>query len=255
MNSDSSCSSSGFNFHPKYMASGKEAMTDPAMYHRHTDLHDSSNYCTPMESLTATPQHKLPDVHQFTAQASGMQDMQGWPKPMAWPSEAEFPGFALTKTLSTLTATQPQRPRGEKKPIPEDQKDEKYFERRRRNNDAARRSRDSRKQREDNLATRASYLETTNNVLRARIMAVQEEIGHLKSRWVQKSQEQVVVNSQLQQVVVNSQLQQVVVNSQLQQDVVNSQLQLDVSQNYGNGPTPMLNVNQMHKLHIGSSNR
>jgi hypothetical protein len=43
------------------------------------------------------------------------------------------------------------RPRGEKRPIPEDQKDEKYFERRKRNNEAAKKSRDARKMREDRV--------------------------------------------------------------------------------------------------------
>ena len=43
------------------------------------------------------------------------------------------------------------RPRGEKKPIPEDQKDEKYYERRKRNNQAAKKSRDARKIREDQV--------------------------------------------------------------------------------------------------------
>lgn len=44
------------------------------------------------------------------------------------------------------------RPRGEKRPIPEEQKDEKYFERRRRNNEAAKKSRDARKLREDRVS-------------------------------------------------------------------------------------------------------
>lgn len=43
------------------------------------------------------------------------------------------------------------RLRGEKRPIPDDQKDEKYFERRRRNNQAAKKSRDARKFREDQV--------------------------------------------------------------------------------------------------------
>lgn len=43
------------------------------------------------------------------------------------------------------------RPRGEKRPIPEEQKDEKYFERRKRNNEAAKKSRDQRKMREDRV--------------------------------------------------------------------------------------------------------
>lgn len=44
------------------------------------------------------------------------------------------------------------RPRSEKKPIPDDQKDEKYYERRKRNNQAAKKSRDARKIREDNVS-------------------------------------------------------------------------------------------------------
>lgn len=44
------------------------------------------------------------------------------------------------------------RHRGEKKAIPEEQKDGKYFERRKRNNEAAKRSRDARKLREDRVS-------------------------------------------------------------------------------------------------------
>lgn len=44
------------------------------------------------------------------------------------------------------------RPRGEKRPIPEELKDEKYFERRKRNNEAAKKSRDARKMREDRVS-------------------------------------------------------------------------------------------------------
>lgn len=45
------------------------------------------------------------------------------------------------------------RQRGEKKPIPDDLKDEKYYERRKRNNQAAKKSRDARKMREDHVRT------------------------------------------------------------------------------------------------------
>jgi hypothetical protein len=44
------------------------------------------------------------------------------------------------------------RPRSEKKPIPDEQKDEKYYERRKRNNQAAKKSRDARKIREDHVS-------------------------------------------------------------------------------------------------------
>jgi primosomal protein N'' len=58
----------------------------------------------------------------------------------------------LTRALTGVgTCASAKRPRGEKKPIPEDQKDEKYYERRKRNNQAAKKSRDARKIREDQV--------------------------------------------------------------------------------------------------------
>ena len=45
-------------------------------------------------------------------------------------------------------------------------KDGKYFERRKRNNVAAKKSRDARKQREDEIAIRASFLEKENSILK-----------------------------------------------------------------------------------------
>jgi len=53
-------------------------------------------------------------------------------------------------TTNGITALH-RRPRSEKKPIPDDQKDEKYYERRKRNNQAAKKSRDARKIREDHV--------------------------------------------------------------------------------------------------------
>ncbi|XP_055314542.1 uncharacterized protein LOC129575287 isoform X2 [Sitodiplosis mosellana] len=72
------------------------------------------------------------------------------------------------------------RQRGEKRPIPEEQKDEKYFERRKRNNEAAKKSRDARKVREDRIAFRAALLEQENAILRAQILALREELATLQ---------------------------------------------------------------------------
>ncbi|XP_012153399.1 uncharacterized protein LOC100883530 isoform X1 [Megachile rotundata] len=72
------------------------------------------------------------------------------------------------------------RPRSEKKPIPDDQKDEKYYERRKRNNQAAKKSRDARKIREDHIALRATMLEHENAILRAQVITLREEAQCLR---------------------------------------------------------------------------
>ncbi|XP_034231453.1 CCAAT/enhancer-binding protein beta [Thrips palmi] len=82
--------------------------------------------------------------------------------------------------LPLPAASAPRRPRSEKKPTPEDQKDQRYLERRRRNNRAAKKSRDARRAREDQVALRAALLEHENAVLRAQVMTLREETHSLR---------------------------------------------------------------------------
>jgi len=59
-------------------------------------------------------------------------------------------------------------------------KDEAYWERRRKNNDAAKRSRDSRRQKEDDMALRAALLEQENVRLRMQLDQLRGEIDRLR---------------------------------------------------------------------------
>ena len=65
-------------------------------------------------------------------------------------------------------------------------KDGKYFERRKRNNLAAKKSRDARKAREDEIAVRASFLEKENAILRAQVATLREEANSLRQLLLQK---------------------------------------------------------------------
>ncbi|GLV38044.1 uncharacterized protein CBL_07842 [Carabus blaptoides fortunei] len=91
---------------------------------------------------------------------------------------------------SLVSSTSPRRQRGEKKPIPDEQKDDKYFERRRRNNQAAKKSRDARKMREDQIAFRATMLEHENAILRAQILTLREEATSLRQMLIAKKTDQ-----------------------------------------------------------------
>ncbi|GFR65480.1 D site-binding protein [Elysia marginata] len=106
---------------------------------------------------------------------------------------------ALARALSTLSADRNRRPRSEKKPIPDEQKDDKYFERRRRNNEAAKKSRDARKAREDELAIRASYLEKDNSILKVQVHSMREEAMKMRELWVAKCQGLAISRQQMQQ--------------------------------------------------------
>ncbi|XP_060077322.1 hepatic leukemia factor-like [Ylistrum balloti] len=91
----------------------------------------------------------------------------------------------LARALAAVQQTQ-KRPRSEKKAFPSEQKDSKYFERRKRNNLAAKKSRDARKSREDEISIRASFLEKENAILRAQVATLREEANSLKQLLLQK---------------------------------------------------------------------
>nr|XP_053633093.1 transcription factor ces-2-like [Cherax quadricarinatus] len=100
--------------------------------------------------------------------------------------QPEKVGGSTSLMVRALASTTPRRPRGEKKPIPETLKDDKYYERRKRNNLAAKKSRDARKQREDQVAIRASILEKENAILRAQVATLRDEAASLRQLLFQK---------------------------------------------------------------------
>jgi len=64
---------------------------------------------------------------------------------------------------------QPMSKKSKKQYVPDDLKDDKYWARRRKNNMAAKRSRDARRVKENQIAMRAAFLEKENAVLRAEL--------------------------------------------------------------------------------------
>merc|ERR1712079_482067 len=107
-------------------------------------------------------------------------------------SHAPIAAGATSLLAQALAKNVPRRPRGEKKPIPDNQKDNRYFERRRRNNLAAKKSRDQRKQREESVALRAGFLEKENAVLRAQLSNLKEEKNSLQALQLKRSQMRVL---------------------------------------------------------------
>ncbi|TRY99224.1 hypothetical protein DNTS_007591 [Danionella cerebrum] len=65
--------------------------------------------------------------------------------------------------------------------IPDDLKDDKYWARRRKNNMAAKRSRDARRLKENQIAIRAGFLEKENGALRQEVSELRKELGRCKN--------------------------------------------------------------------------
>jgi len=77
---------------------------------------------------------------------------------------------------------QPMIKKSKKVFVPEDLKDDKYWARRKKNNHAAKRSRDARRIKENQIAMRAAYLEKENSTLKAEMDKIRRENARLKHR-------------------------------------------------------------------------
>lgn len=90
-------------------------------------------------------------------------------------SNGRHSGDGSKSPLGELSA----RKRG--RPVAPDLKDEAYWERRRKNNEAAKRSRDARRSKETEIALRAAFLEQENLMLRVEVQALKSETAKLRS--------------------------------------------------------------------------
>lgn len=76
---------------------------------------------------------------------------------------------------------QPMIKKAKKVFVPEEQKDEKYWQRRKKNNVAAKRSRDARRLKENQITVRAAFLERENAALRSEVADLRKECGRYKN--------------------------------------------------------------------------
>ncbi|XP_058678678.1 LOW QUALITY PROTEIN: D site-binding protein [Ammospiza caudacuta] len=76
---------------------------------------------------------------------------------------------------------QPMARKARKVHVPDEQKDEKYWSRRSRNNAAAKRSRDARRLKENQISVRAAFLERENAALRVEVAAARRELQRFRA--------------------------------------------------------------------------
>ncbi|KAG9338840.1 hypothetical protein JZ751_025279 [Albula glossodonta] len=76
---------------------------------------------------------------------------------------------------------QPMIKKAKKVFVPEEQKDEKYWQRRKKNNVAAKRSRDARRLKENQITVRAAFLERENSALRQEVAELRKDYGRCKN--------------------------------------------------------------------------
>uniref|UniRef100_A0A3B4ACN0 Uncharacterized protein n=1 Tax=Periophthalmus magnuspinnatus TaxID=409849 RepID=A0A3B4ACN0_9GOBI len=129
----------------------------------------SSSSCPPL----LTPTGSGPDV-------MGMFDMEGSEMDMSEGSQQSFDPRRHSFSEEELKP-QPMIKKARKILVPDNLKDEKYWTRRYKNNEAAKRSRDARRLKENQISVRAAYLERENAALRQEVAEMRKELGRCRN--------------------------------------------------------------------------
>ncbi|XP_056300977.1 D site albumin promoter binding protein b [Pseudoliparis swirei] len=127
----------------------------------------SSSSCPPL----LTPTDSGPDGNGMYDMDSSDMDMSN--QPNYDPRRHSFSEEELKP--------QPMIKKARKILVPEGLKDEKYWTRRYKNNEAAKRSRDARRLKENQISVRAAYLERENATLRQEVAEIRKELGRCRN--------------------------------------------------------------------------
>jgi len=122
-------------------------------------------------SLKLTASDQMRSVYHLVASSSNSGTSQS-AKPAFDPATHHFSPEELKPT--------PIQRKSRKTLVREEDKDEKYWDKRRKNNMAAKRSREARRSRENQISLRASYLEKDNAALKEELLNVKEELQSLR---------------------------------------------------------------------------
>jgi len=122
-------------------------------------------------SLKLTAPDQMRAVYHLVASSSNSGTSQ--------PSKPAFDPATHHFSPEELKPTPIQR-KSRKTLVREEDKDEKYWDKRRKNNMAAKRSREARRSRENQISLRASYLEKDNAALKEELLNVKEELQSLR---------------------------------------------------------------------------
>jgi len=151
---------------------------------------------SPSHFLVAEPSHVKPTSSHYIASASPKST------PPGSPIRIEFQVSEQDLALSSIPGQEEFDPRRkqfseeELKPqpvikksrkvfVPEEMKDDKYWARRNKNNFAAKRSRDARRVKENQIAMRAAFLEKENGCLKDELTKLRKENTRLKAKVTQ----------------------------------------------------------------------
>ncbi|XP_077577279.1 D site albumin promoter binding protein b [Stigmatopora nigra] len=166
---------------------GLEVAQPPSLTGGNDCLHGSqtsmNDSCESPSSSSSSPSSSCPPLLTPTSGGSdavGIFDMDS--SDMVLSNGPGQQNFDPRQTFSEEELKpQPMVKKARKILVPDNLKDEKYWSRRYKNNEAAKRSRDARRLKENQISVRAAYLERENAALRQEVAEMRKELGRCRN--------------------------------------------------------------------------
>lgn len=164
-------------------ASGMPSVTQPLSH----DGHGYTNMAAPGGGHVPPMQHQPPHTphmmgHHERPKMHGDASGAGVTSSAALASGDSPPMDPMAGQPSSTTSVSGAKVPPKKRPlsVPEDMKDSTYWEKRKKNNESAKRSREARRMKEEQIAMRVVYLEQENLQLRTEVSLLKSEIEKLR---------------------------------------------------------------------------
>jgi len=166
---------------PMASPSQTEVMVDPRTF---SPLKGQSPDSSPAHSSSSGPSSPKVEFMVSEADLSLAQVPEHWPDEYNRSHNIGQEGFDPRRRSFSLEELRPQpmMKKSRKIFVPEDLKDDKYWCRRKKNNVAAKRSRDARRIKENQIALRAAYLEKLNSQLKEDNEKLKQEMKEMKKK-------------------------------------------------------------------------
>lgn len=144
-------------------------------HHKYRSEQSPPHHLSSNHQYLPTSNNVLTSHHHSNGSASPVENSTSYPAPASTLVSSTSPSPAASSNHNGNSNSR-KRPRS----LPDEQKDAAYWERRRKNNDAAKRSRDARRAKEDEIALRAALLEQENIKLRVEVASLKTETSRLR---------------------------------------------------------------------------
>jgi hypothetical protein len=173
-----------FNYYGNYYANNKSVFHQNQPSNFDSQLISSINSINSFQNQTInhpTVQLTMNDNRNSVGSSSNSSSHSSPSPPLRNDNSNDNITKLIPSSILKLSSDSSSMPLKKRRPVPSENKDPLYWEKRRKNNESAKRSREMRRTKEEHVTLRAFYLEQENTQLKSQLSVLREEMEKLRA--------------------------------------------------------------------------